>query len=99
MQDDQLKKLLLSEPALKVNSQFQTKIQRQLELLSIENNHVFRSTNNTAIQAKQSKWQYLVIALMLAVTVMILTNHQQTEHADDDLAKLNPMTELTLSTL
>ncbi len=99
MQDEQLKKLLLSEPAPNANQEFKMKMLNQLDLLSVENDHFFSTTHNTLIQKNQSNWQYLVIAFMIAITALILTHHQQTDHIDDELAKLNPMTELTLSTL
>jgi hypothetical protein len=99
MQDEQLKQLLLSEPSPKVNKEFQVKLHRQLESLSIENTLFYQSKNTIALQVNHRYWQYLVLAFMMVAAVVILAHHQQTDHIDDELVKLNPMTELTLSTL
>jgi hypothetical protein len=99
MQDEQLKKLLLSEPSPKANQEFQIKLHRQLDALSIESTRFYPSSNQILIQDKHGYWQYLVLAFMVIMTALILTHHQQTDHIDDELVKLNPMTELTLSTL
>lgn len=99
MRDEELKKILLSEPSPKANQQFQMRILHQLNGLSTRNEHYLKTSNQIAIPEKSSYWQYIVMVLMTAVTILVLTHHQQTDHLDDELAKLNPITELTLSTL
>jgi hypothetical protein len=98
MQDEQLKELLLNEPAPKMSKQFSVDLLGRLDMLQGDVIHVDTS-KNMMIALKRNYWQYLIMGLMILSTLTILNLHQKIDHVDDELSRIDLMTELTLSTL
>jgi hypothetical protein len=98
MQDEQLKELLLNEPVPKMSKQFSVDLLGRLDMLQGDVIHVDTS-KNMMIALKRNYWQYLIMGLMIISTLTILNLHQKTDHVDDELSRIDLMTELTLSTL
>lgn len=98
MKDEQLKELLLNEPAPKISKQFSAELFGRLNMLQGDVIEVNTSKNMT-IALKRNYWQYLIMGLMILSTLTILNLHQKIDHVDDELSRINLMTELTLSTL
>jgi hypothetical protein len=98
MQDEQLKVILLNEPSPKMNKQFSDHLQSQLGMLQADVSQLNTSKSMT-ISLKKNYWQYLILSFMLISTLTILNLHHKNDHVDDELSRIDPMTELTLSTL
>ncbi len=98
MQDEQLKELLLNEPVPKMSKYFSADLLGRLNMLQGDVIHVDTSKNMT-IALKRKYWQYLIMGLMILSTLTILNLHHKIDHIDDELSRIDMMTELTLSTL
>ncbi len=98
MQDEQLKELLLNEPTPKMSKQFSVDLLGRLDMLQGDVIHVDTS-KNMMIALKRNYWQYLIMGLMILSTLTILNLHHKIDHIDDELSRIDLMTELTLSTL
>ncbi len=98
MQDEQLKELLLNEPTPKMSKQFSVDLLGRLDMLQGDVIHVDTS-KNMMIALKRNYWQYLIMGLMILSTLTILNLHHKIDHIDDELSRIDMMTELTLSTL
>jgi hypothetical protein len=98
MQDEQLKIILLNEPSPKMNQQFFDHLQNRLEMLQADVPQL-NSSMSLTISLKKNYWQYLILGFMLIITLTILNLHHKNDHIDDELSRIDPITELTLSTL
>ena len=98
MQDEQLKALLLNEPSPKMSKQFSEHLQSRLEMLQADVLQLNNSKSMT-ISLKKNYWQYLIMSFMLITSLTVLNLHHKNDHLDDELSRIDPMTELTLSTL
>ena len=98
MQDEQLKVLLLKEPSPKMSKQFSDHLQSRLEMLQADVPQL-NNSKSMKISLKKNYWQYLIMSFMLITAMTILNLHHKNDHLDDELSRIDPMTELTLSTL
>ena len=81
-----------------MSKQFSVDLLGRLDMLRGDVIHVDTS-KNMMIALKRNYWQYLIMGLMIISTLTILNLHQKTDHIDDELSRIDLMTELTLSTL
>jgi hypothetical protein len=98
MQDEQLKLILLKEPSPNMSKQFSDHLQSRLEMLQGDAPQL-NSSKSMTISLKKNYWQYLIMSFMLIAALTILNLHHKNDHLDDELSRIDPMTELTLSTL
>lgn len=98
MKDEQLKLILLNEPSPKISKKFSDHLQSRLEMLQADVPQL-NSSKSMAISLKKNYWQYLIMSFMIITALTILNLHHKNDHLDDELSRIDPMTELTLSTL
>ena len=98
MQDEQLKLILLHEPSPNMSKQFSDHLQSRLEMLQADD-PLLNTSKSMTISLKKNYWQYLIMSFMLITALTILNLHHKNDHLDDELSRIDPMTELTLSTL